>query len=131
MQPDVPRGHGRPQHPLPHRHCRIGRLHRHRLPPQRPALCGGFSGLSRIGAVGSVGLRCITGQSRELILERGDVLVPSGGMGVLGGVRGRFDGLKDGNIGLRGSLSWCPSQQRSWRDGQLPQKTRKNKARGC
>ena len=59
------------------------------------------SSLRSIRSVDSVRLGGVTGKSGELLLERGDVLVPSRSVGVLGGIRGRAEGLENGNIGLR------------------------------
>jgi hypothetical protein len=62
---------------------------------------GGVDGeLSRLGTVGSELLGGVTGERRELGLERGDVLVPAGGVGVLGDLRGRLQGLEGLDIGL-------------------------------
>ena len=57
--------------------------------------------LSDIRSVDGVGLGGVTGEGGELLLEGVDVLVPSRGVGVLGGVRGTAEGLQGGNIGLR------------------------------
>lgn len=59
------------------------------------------SHLGDLGAVGCVGLGGVAGQGSELVLVRGDVLVPAGGVGVLGGVGGGGEGLERGNVGLR------------------------------
>jgi hypothetical protein len=63
---------------------------------------GHLGGLRAVGAVGSSG---ITGEGGELALVAGDVLVPSGSVGVLLGVRGRGESLEDGDISLRGALA--------------------------
>lgn len=62
---------------------------------------GGVDGkLSGLGAVGSELLGWVTGQRRELGLERGDVLVPAVGVGVLGDLRLSLQGLESLDIGL-------------------------------
>jgi len=62
---------------------------------------GGVDGkLSGLGAVGSELLGWVTGQRRELGLERGDVLVPAVGVGVLGDFRLSLQGLESLDIGL-------------------------------
>ena len=67
---------------------------------------GGVDGeLALLGAVGREGLGSITGKSGELALVGRDVLVPSGGVGVLGSLRSRLQGLEDGNIGLGGTVA--------------------------
>jgi len=65
------------------------------------------SGLGRVdgelrglGAVSSELLGRVTGERRELGLERGDVLVPAVGVGVLGDIRGSLQGLEGLDIGL-------------------------------
>lgn len=63
---------------------------------------GHLGSLRAVGAVGSSG---ITGEGGELALVAGDVLVPSGSVGVLLGVRGRGESLEDGDVGLRGALA--------------------------
>lgn len=69
---------------------------------------GGVDGeVARLGAVGGVGLGGITRESGKLALIRGDVLVPSGGVGVLVGDRRGADGLVDGDISLRGAVAIC------------------------
>lgn len=59
----------------------------------------GHLGLLR--AVGSVGLGGVARKSGELSLVGGDVLVPTGSIGELGGVRSGAESLEAGNIGLR------------------------------
>jgi hypothetical protein len=67
---------------------------------------GGVQGdLGDLGAVDGVGRGGIAGERREVVLERGDVLVPAGRVGVLGGVGGRAQGLEGDNIGLRGGVA--------------------------
>lgn len=61
--------------------------------------------VARLGTVGRVGLGGVTGEGGELALVGGDVLVPSGGVGVLVGSRGGAEGLEDGNISLRGAVA--------------------------
>lgn len=61
--------------------------------------------LGDLGSVCCVGLGGVAGQGRELVLERGDVLVPARSVGILGGVGSRREGLEGGDIGLRGSVS--------------------------
>lgn len=63
--------------------------------------------VTRLRAVGGVGLGRITRESGKLALIRGDVLVPSGGVGVLVGDRRGADGLVDGDISLRGAVAIC------------------------
>lgn len=67
---------------------------------------GGVDGeLSGLRAVGSELLGWVTGERRELGLERGDVLVPAVGVGVLGDVRGSLQGLEGLDIGLGRTVS--------------------------
>lgn len=67
---------------------------------------GGVQGdLGDLGAVDGVGLAGIAGQGREVVLVRGDVLVPAGRVGVLGGVGGGVQGLEDDGISLRGRVA--------------------------
>lgn len=67
---------------------------------------GGVDGHVRgLGAVDGVGLGGITGQSSELALVGGDVLVPPGGVRVLLRVGGRLESLEDGDISLRGTVA--------------------------
>lgn len=67
---------------------------------------GGVQGnLSDLGAVSGVGQAGIARQSGELILVRGNVLVPTSGVRSLGGVGSLLEGLEDSNIGLRGVVS--------------------------
>jgi len=62
---------------------------------------GGVDGeLSRLGTVGSELLGGVTGERGELGLERGDVLVPAGSVGVLGDLGGSLQGLEGLDIGL-------------------------------
>jgi len=62
---------------------------------------GGVDGeLSGLGTVGSELLGGVTGERRELGLERGDVLVPAGSVGVLGDLGGGLQGLEGLDIGL-------------------------------
>lgn len=62
---------------------------------------GGVEGhLGDIGSVDGVGLAGIAGQGGKLVLVRGDLLVPARGIGVLGGVGARLQGLEDGDISL-------------------------------
>lgn len=61
--------------------------------------------LGDLRAVDGVGLGSITGESGELILERGNVLVPPGSGRVLGGIRGAGESLEGGDIGLRRSVA--------------------------
>ena len=68
-------------------------------------LLGLDSHVDGLGAVGTDGLAGIAGEGGELILERGDVLVPTGSVGVLLGVGGTAQGLVDGNISLRGRVA--------------------------
>lgn len=67
-------------------------------------LGGVQSNLGDLRAVDSVRLARIAGQGRELILVRGDVLVPARRVGVLGGVGGGAQGLEGDGIGLRGGV---------------------------
>jgi len=67
---------------------------------------GGVDGdLGDLGAVDGVGLAGIAGQGGELVLVRGDVLVPAGRVGVLGGVGGGAQGLEGDGISLRGRVA--------------------------
>jgi len=67
---------------------------------------GGVDGeLSGLGAVGSELLGGVAGERGELGLERGDVLVPAGSVGVLGDLRGRLQGLEGLDIGLGGGVA--------------------------
>lgn len=67
---------------------------------------GGVQGdLRGLGAVDGVRLGGIAREGGELRLVRLDVLVPPGGVGVLGSVGGGGDGLEDGNISLGGVVS--------------------------
>ena len=67
---------------------------------------GGVDGhLGDLGAVDGVGLAGVAGQGGELVLVRGNVLVPAGRVGVLGGVGGGAQGLEDDGIGLRGGVA--------------------------
>lgn len=67
---------------------------------------GGVDGdLGDLGAVDGVGLAGIAGQGGELVLVRGDVLVPAGRVGVLGGVGGGVQGLEGDGISLRGRVA--------------------------
>jgi hypothetical protein len=67
---------------------------------------GGVQGdLSDVGAVDGVGLAGIARQGGELVLVRGDVLVPAGRVGVLGGIGGSAQGLEDDGISLRGGVA--------------------------
>lgn len=59
--------------------------------------------LRTLRAVGSELLGGITREGTELGLVRGDVLVPTGNVGVLLSVRGAGEGLEGYNIGLRRS----------------------------
>lgn len=66
---------------------------------------GGVEGhLGDVGAVDGVGLAGITGEGGELLLVGGDVLVPTGSVGVLGGIGSGAQGLEDDNIGLGGRV---------------------------
>jgi len=58
-----------------------------------------------LGAVGADGLAGIAGEGGELILKRGDVLVPTSSVGVLLSIRSAAEGFVDGNIGLRGRVA--------------------------
>lgn len=67
---------------------------------------GGVQGdLGNIRAVDGVGLAGIAGEGRELLFVRGDVLVPAGRVGVLGGVGGGVQGLEGNGISLRGRVT--------------------------
>ncbi len=66
--------------------------------------------LGGLRAVGSEGLRGVTGEGGELALVRGDVLVPAGNVGVLGSVGGGAEGLERHNIGLAGGIAIENSQ---------------------
>jgi hypothetical protein len=58
--------------------------------------------VSTLGAVGSESLGGVTGESGELALVRGDVLVPAGDVGVLLSVGGSAEGLEGHDISLAG-----------------------------
>jgi hypothetical protein len=66
------------------------------------ALVAALAGLtvSRLGTVGSELLGGVAGKRREFRLERGDVLVPTGSVGVLGSLGLRLQGLEGLDIGL-------------------------------
>lgn len=66
---------------------------------------GGGSGSRGRGTVRGVGLGGVSGERLVLGRVRLDVLVPASGVGIGGGGRGRREGLEDGNVGLRGSVS--------------------------
>jgi len=67
---------------------------------------GGVDGkLSGLWAVGGVLLGRVTWERGELGLERGDVLVPTVCVRVLGGVGLRLDGLEGLDVGLRRSVA--------------------------
>lgn len=75
-------------------------------------LLSGVGGLGRVqgdlgdvGTVDGVGLAGIAGEGGEVVLVRGDVLVPAGRVGVLGGVGGGAQGLEDDDISLRGRVA--------------------------
>ena len=72
---------------------------------RRGSLGGVQGNLGDLGAVDGVGLAGIAGQGREVVLVRGDVLVPAGRVGVLGGVGGGAQGLEDDGISLRGRVA--------------------------
>lgn len=63
-------------------------------------LSGGGRSLGTVGR----GLLGGAGESRVVLLGS-NVLEPSGGVGVLLGVRGRGNGLVDGDVSLRGSVA--------------------------
>jgi hypothetical protein len=58
-----------------------------------------------LGPVDGVGFAGVAGERRELVLVRGDVLVPARRVGVLGGVGGRAQGLEGDGVGLRGRVA--------------------------
>lgn len=67
---------------------------------------GGVQGeLRGVRAVCGVRLAGIAVEGGELILESGNVLVPAGGLGVLGGIGRRLESLEAGDVGLRGSVA--------------------------
>lgn len=66
---------------------------------------GVYGNLAGLGAVCGVVLGRIAGETGELGLVRGDVLVPARGMGVLRSVRRSLESLEDGYIGLRGRIA--------------------------
>ena len=72
---------------------------------RRGSLGGVQGNLGDLGAVDGVGLAGIAGQGREVVLVRGDVLVPAGRVGVLGGVGGGAQGLEGDGISLRGRVA--------------------------
>lgn len=62
---------------------------------------GGVDGqLVDLRAIGLVALGGITRESSELALVGGNVAVPPGGVGVLGGIRGRAQSLEGDDISL-------------------------------
>lgn len=67
---------------------------------------GGVQGsLGLVRAVLGVSLGGVAGQVGEVILERGDVLVPPSSVGVLGGVGSRAQGLVGDDVGLAGRVA--------------------------
>jgi hypothetical protein len=66
----------------------------------RRGLGGVQGGSNNFWAVDGVGLGRVTGEGSKVIVEAGDVLVPTRGVGVLGRSRGLLECLEDGNICL-------------------------------
>ena len=73
------------------------------------SLLGGLGGVDgKLGGLGAVSgelLGWVTGERGELGLERGDVLVPAVGVGVLGRLRLGLQGLEGLDIGLRRTVA--------------------------
>jgi hypothetical protein len=92
---------------------------------------GGVEGdLGDLGAVDGVGLAGVAGQGRELVLVRGDVLVPAGRVGVLGGVGGGAQGLEDDGISLRGRVAVVERRSARMLRGKYEQNSAETAARG-
>jgi hypothetical protein len=66
----------------------------------RRGLGGVQGGSNNLWAVDGVGLGRVTGEGSKVIVEAGDVLVPTRGVGVLGRSWGLLECLEDGNICL-------------------------------
>lgn len=58
-----------------------------------------------VGAVDGVGLGGVARQGAELVLERRNVLVPAGGVGIIVSVGAGLEGFEAGDIGLRGGMA--------------------------